>query len=83
MICIFCNKAPGDPTPWCTDNPGEGCTYGMHHEFPGSEFDPKVKKPAKQPVKKADKQVCVKCNLHAKNPASASNGCVHEYPVES
>jgi ribosomal protein L40E len=30
--------------------------------------------------KKIDKQVCLKCNMHVKNPIGASNGCTHEYP---
>lgn len=82
IICTFCLKDPNDSTPWCKDNPGEGCSYGLRHEFEGSEFDPKIKKPTKQSVKKADKQVCVKCNVHARNPMSQSNGCAHEYPQE-
>lgn len=78
-ICVFCFQGSTNPKPWCPDNPGEGCTYGMHHEFPGSEFAPKKQK-ALQPVKKADKQVCTKCGVHAKNPASQTSECSHEYP---
>lgn len=76
MICIFCFQGPSNPKAWCTENPGHGCTYGLHHEWPEAI-------PAEKPkqVKKADKQVCSKCSLHAKNPASASSECQHEYPV--
>ncbi len=75
--CIFCFKAPSNTTPFCPVNPGHGCTYGMHHEFPeGAEA--KAEKP--KPTKKIDKQVCTKCGLHARNPVSATNGCPHEYP---
>jgi hypothetical protein len=54
------------------DNPGQGCTYGFAHEYP------EAAKPVKQ-EKKPDKNRCVKCNLHPKNPASATNECAHEY----
>lgn len=75
QLCIFCLKDQANPIPWCPDNPGNGCTYGLGHEFPlGEEAKPK------QSGKKPDKQLCTKCGLHAKNPASATNGCVHEYP---
>jgi hypothetical protein len=75
QICIFCLKSPSDPTPWCRDNPGAGCTYGLGHEYPVAEIEkPKFEK-------KPDKKLCVKCGLHLKNPASATNGCSHEYPA--
>jgi hypothetical protein len=77
-ICIFCFQGPNNPKPWCTNNPGHGCTYGFHHEFPE---DVVVMADKTRPVKKLDKQVCIKCNVHAKNPTSASNGCQHEYPA--
>lgn len=64
-LCIFCLRRREDA--------GETCTYGLGHEFPAEE------KKA-QPPKKADKQICSKCALHAKNPASQANGCQHEYP---
>jgi len=80
VICTFCFQGPNNPQPWCKDNPGDGCTYGLHHEFPGSEFTPAKIQKKPQPVKKADKQVCTKCGLHAKNPASAASECQHEYP---
>jgi hypothetical protein len=76
QVCIFCFKSPSNPTPWCPTNPGNGCTYGLGHEYPLNESE----KP-KQPPKKPDKQLCLKCGLHAKNPASATNGCSHEYPA--
>jgi len=75
-ICIFCMKHESDTTPWCPDNPGEGCTYGCGHEYPPGEAE----KP-KQPPKKPDKNRCVKCDLHRKNPAAATNGCTHEFPT--
>lgn len=78
MICPFCFQGPSNPKPWCPDNPGHGCTYGLHHEFPEAD---KVAEEKPKAIKKADKQVCIKCNVHAKNPASATNGCQHEYPT--
>lgn len=74
-LCIFCMRPDGCP-PYCTDNPGKGCTYGLGHEFPDGEET----KPKQQP-KKIDKNVCTKCGLHARNPASVTNGCAHDYPV--
>jgi hypothetical protein len=79
-ICIFCFQGPDNPKPFCPDNPGEGCTYGSHHEYPGSIFS-KMKPPPKVIAKKVDKQICVKCLLHRKHPTSATNGCEHEYPT--
>lgn len=74
-LCIFCLRVEGDPTPWVAANPGEGCQYGLHHEYePGAEAKPK------QPPRKVDKNICTKCNLHAKNPASTASDCAHEYP---
>jgi hypothetical protein len=73
-LCIHCMKNEGDLTPWCKDNPGLGCTYGLGHEY----LEP-IK--PKQQAKKADKQLCTKCGLHLRNPASATNGCAHEYPA--
>lgn len=72
-LCIHCLKHEGDPRPWVVANPGNGCTYGLGHEFP------EVEKPKPPPAKKADKQLCLKCGLHPKNPASATNGCAHGY----
>jgi len=87
-FCIFCLRTEGDRTPWCPDNPGDGCTYGHGHEFPcavcggllckvhvpGQEDKPK------QP-RKIDKNRCLKCDLNIKNPLSPTNGCAHEYPA--
>ncbi len=73
-LCIYCMKHEGDQTPWVKDNPGNGCTYGLGHEYP------EPVKP-KQQAKKVDKQLCTKCGLHQRNPASATNGCAHEYPA--
>ena len=52
---------------------GPSCSYGLAHEF-WPEPAPKVK-----PEKKVDKKLCNRCGLHPKNPASANNGCAHEY----
>ncbi len=76
QLCIYCFKHQGDKTPWCPDNPGNGCTYGLGHEYPVTEAE----KP-KQPPRKTDKNLCAKCGLHIKNPASASSDCAHEYPT--
>lgn len=71
-LCIFCFKFADDPAPWVAGNPGHGCTYGLGHEYP------KTEKPT-QPARKVDRQLCTKCGLHPKNPASSTNGCAHEY----
>lgn len=63
--CIFCRRHKSDAA--------ESCTYGGKHEF-GVE----ARAEAPQP-KKPDPKLCVKCGLHPKNPASATNGCAHEY----
>jgi len=71
-VCVFCFRDETNTTPFCSDNPGKGCSYGFAHERPESE------KP-KQAVVKVDKQRCTRCGLHTKNPTSQTNGCVHEY----
>ena len=76
-VCIFCLKHPSDTSPWCAGNPGEGCQYGMHHEYPDGEY---AKAKPKQQPKKPDSKLCTKCGLHPKNPLSQSNGCSHDYP---
>jgi hypothetical protein len=74
-LCVFCGRDESDTRPWCPDNPGKGCTYGLGHDYGlGEGVKPK------QAEKKVDKQLCAKCGLHVRNPASATNGCVHEYP---
>lgn len=80
-FCVFCHRAEGDAVPWCTENPGNGCQYGLHHDY-GDGLTPTVATvaPVKQ-AKKVDKNVCTKCGLHAKNPASAASDCAHEYPA--
>lgn len=80
-ICIFCFQGKDNPKPFCHTNPGNGCTFGFYHDFGDGEFGKPTSGAVKQPVKKIDKQVCVKCNLHIKKPASATNGCEHEYPT--
>jgi hypothetical protein len=72
--CIFCLRHRSDPTPHCPNNPGQGCTYGLGHEY-GPSLDDKPKQ-----VARVDKKLCTKCGLHQKNPASASSDCAHEYP---
>jgi hypothetical protein len=74
-ICTFCLKSPNDPTPWCKDNPGHGCTYGLHHEFPEEAEKAKPVQPKKDPKK----ALCTKCGLHPKNPVFNTNGCEHEF----
>lgn len=74
MICTFCFQPPDNPKVWCVDNPGHGCTYGMHHEFPEE-----IKEIPQPPVKKTDKKLCTQCGLHPKNPLAASNGCQHVF----
>ncbi len=89
-LCALCLKTESDKTPWCKDNPGEGCTYGMHHEYKcilcdqwavrGKAFcenHASGEKPVQQ--KKPDKKLCKKCGLHPKNPVSVTNGCEHDY----
>jgi len=76
LLCIYCLRSESNKTPWCPDNPGKGCTYGLGCEYPITEAD----KP-KQPAPKIDKNVCTKCRLHTRNPVSATNGCAHEYPA--
>ncbi len=75
-LCTFCGRDESNRTPWCVSNPGAGCTYGLGHEFPPREAATKKQTP------KVDKWLCVKCGLHVRNPASGTNGCVHEYPGE-
>jgi hypothetical protein len=75
-VCTFCLRHESRLEPFCPENPGHGCTYGLHHEYP---IDPNEK--PKAAGKKPDKSICTKCSLHMRNPASATNGCVHEYPV--
>ena len=77
MICIFCLQSPNNHKPWCKENPGRGCTYGFACEYEGEETKPKS--PPPQP--KINKQMCVKCGLHQKNPLSSTNGCTHQYPA--
>ncbi len=71
-LCFFCLRDANDERVWCQDNPGEGCTYGMRHEFPEEE------KP-KQVVVKMDRKICLKCGMHPKNPKAV--GCEHEFPT--
>lgn len=71
-LCTFCLQLDTQTTPWCPSNPGAGCTYGLGHEYP---TEPVV---AKAPAKRDTKR-CIKCDQHPKNPASATNGCEHEY----
>lgn len=78
MICIFCFRSDSNPIPWCVDNPGRGCQYGLAHEYHPSPEDAVVLKTVE---KKPAKNLCVKCGLHPRNPVSAQNGCAHEYPV--
>ena len=67
-VCIFCLRCRGNLVGV------ETCSYGLRHEFP---------EPVQSTVeipKRVDKQLCVKCGVHRKNPKSATSGCDHEYP---
>lgn len=64
-VCIFCLTHESRNIAWCS--------YGMKHEYPEPE------KPKKQAAK-VDRNLCIKCGLHTKNPASLASGCAHEYP---
>jgi hypothetical protein len=77
-VCIFCFKNESNKTPWCPDNPGNGCQYGLGHEY--IESTAEVKARAKQ-APKIDVNRCVHCGLHNKNPLSKTNGCEHMYPA--
>ena len=77
-ICIFCFRSAGAARPWCSENPGNGCTYGLGHEFPPGPAD----KPKATP-RKVDRQLCTLCGVHAKNPASEASTCAHEYPASA
>jgi hypothetical protein len=75
-ICIFCLRHDSRTEPFCPDNPGRGCTYG----FACERVESKEEKAVKQPAKKIDKQVCLVCGTHSRNPTSLTNGCTHQYP---
>jgi hypothetical protein len=70
QVCVFCHKHRSR----C--QPGKTCLYVDWHEFPAGQ---EIKK-AEQPKPKVDKQICLVCKVHRKNPASATNGCQHQYP---
>lgn len=61
----------------CFNHPPNGlsCLYDLGHIYD----EPETPEP-KQKTPKIDVNICVHCNLHAKNPASKTNGCVHSYP---
>lgn len=82
-VCIFCfatraeTKRPGEMEFFWVPgvmHPNDGCTYGLRHEFPAEPSPPVA--PA---VKKRDAKLCIHCGLHARNPASQTNGCRHSY----
>lgn len=78
--CVFCFKDEGRTDPWVPGNPGEGCTFGMRHDYGDNLAPVKAAAPSPQ-VKKPSKNLCTKCGLHPNNPASSTNGCAHEYPT--
>lgn len=78
MICLFCFRSPG-AAPWCPDNPGEGCTYGLRHEYATPRAAAILAEPAA--LKRVHPQLCKRCGLHPKNPKSATNGCEHLYEL--
>lgn len=66
-VCVFC----------CVHRDREQpatCSYGMHHEYPE---DAVLVKPPKPQVKGRDKNLCLKCGMHPKNPKAA--GCDHVF----
>lgn len=67
VCCLFCLTCRGN----IPDPKGQTCTYGFGHEFPTA--------PAQKQERKPDLNRCTKCNLHPKNPLSATNGCAHDY----
>jgi hypothetical protein len=73
-LCIFCLRPRSDPTPWVPGNPGQGCQYGLAHEYP----EEPLSRPAQVRIRPS--KLCAKCGLHPKNPASMTNGCEHEWP---
>lgn len=73
-VCIFCLRCRGNLDLTSITTSKTGCTYGLGHEFPEPVHVPM------KTVKKIDKQLCTRCGLHRKNPASARSECEHEYP---
>lgn len=66
-ICIFCL--------YHRDRKN-GCTYGLHHEYPND-----APEPPPPPPKKVSPSLCVYCGLHPKNPLAATNECDHFFPA--
>lgn len=66
--CVFCLRCRGN----IAEPEARTCTYGMGHEFPQAA-------PQRQPERPRDASLCVRCGLHPRNPASATNGCEHSY----
>ena len=87
-LCIFCFRskerieevkkmhvASGQPeTDEYRIKTGLVCSYAFHHEY-----NEQIASKPKQ-VAKSSKEICGRCNLHLRNPASKMNGCEHEYP---
>ena len=65
-VCVFCRQHKDHIGPVCD-------SFKMRHEFREAPIAV-----APQP-KKRDAQLCVHCGLHPRNPASATNGCEHDY----
>jgi hypothetical protein len=66
-VCLFCR---------CHRNDVEGkpcASFAGSHEFRGAP-------PAPVQTRRLDLNRCTKCDLHKKNPASASSDCQHTYP---
>lgn len=66
-MCIFCREHRRDVE-------GKPCaSYLASHEFRSAP-------PAPTQSKRLDLNLCTKCKLHKKNPASATSDCKHTYP---
>ena len=62
-VCIFCL--------FHRDRDLPTCTYGMRHEYP--------EQPTVKQAPKKDRQLCLRCGLHPRNPAYAASGCEHKH----
>ena len=66
-VCLFCREQRADVE-------GKPCaSFQGSHEFRGAP-------PAPVQSKRLDLNLCTKCKLHKKNPASATSDCEHLYP---
>jgi hypothetical protein len=67
-VCVFCRCHRQDVA-------GQPCaSFQAAHEFRAAPPAPPVQ------TKRLDLNLCTKCKLHKKNPASATSDCQHTYP---